>query len=325
MADLNNNNGPRRPNLLTSSVNVNQSWISTATAPSIFSVEVVVRYEDEDNYESLVKYVEMTKALLPEDKRDKIKVPKKTKVATNKRTDVPEFGGRQQTGFLVHRHDNFIYILTTAHAVDSVYQKGVHQISILDLNVAFSFSIICTHHEEYLKSTQPDMKVSELVRSYSAASVIAIDTQKDLLLLEAEVDQLRLHDVDDDQFVACPFDHPVITMSLSPPAKDELVLMHGWPPHRVNSSVWGNASHNNRTYDVLTRSNVKGYDMRLMEVPQFDCSDGFSGSPILNGDSNCVVVYHAIIKQTKFGYCISLDDVRRFVTTALNNYVSRCN
>uniref|UniRef100_J3MQF2 Peptidase S1 domain-containing protein n=1 Tax=Oryza brachyantha TaxID=4533 RepID=J3MQF2_ORYBR len=321
MADL-NNNGPRRPNLLTSSVSVNQNWITTTAAHSIFSVEVAVLYEEEDNIETLTNYVELTNALLPPNKRGK--TYKKTDVETHKRKDLPKFGQRQQTGFLVEKRGNSMYILTTAHAVDTVYKKGVHQVSAEDLNQVFTFSVICTHQEAYLKQAEPDKSVSELLRSYSSAGVVAVDTQRDLLLLETNENNLRLHDVDDGGFVACSSQHPVIRMSNSPPVQDEPVLMQGWPPLRVNSSVWGNANCVYRTYDVLTSINKKGYTMLLMEVPQFYCAAGFSGSPILNGNCDFLAVYHGVDDESQFGYCISLDDVRHFLTTALDNVFGEC-
>uniref|UniRef100_A0A0E0KMC5 Peptidase S1 domain-containing protein n=1 Tax=Oryza punctata TaxID=4537 RepID=A0A0E0KMC5_ORYPU len=104
-----------------------------------------------------------------------------------------------------------------------------------------------------------------------------------------------------------------------PSQKVDDSLLQGWPPHRVNSTIWGHASYTDRTYDVLTSSNFKGYIMKLTEFPEFDCADGFSGGPIINGDSQCIVVFHAVMKDAKSGYAICLEDIRAFLATALEN------
>uniref|UniRef100_A0A0E0KMC4 Uncharacterized protein n=1 Tax=Oryza punctata TaxID=4537 RepID=A0A0E0KMC4_ORYPU len=83
--------------------------------------------------------------------------------------------------------------------------------------------------------------------------------------------------------------------------------------------MWGHASYTDRTYDVLTSSNFKGYIMKLTEFPEFDCANGFSGGPIINGDSQCIFVFHAVMKDAKSGYAICLEDIRAFLATALEN------
>ncbi|BAH94109.1 uncharacterized protein [Oryza sativa Japonica Group] len=305
MADPNNNR--RRPNLLTGGCSAGKQYLASKTAPSIFSVEVAVRHEKQNNLKAMRKYVALT---------DKATDVMDTGVPTDELT----IKRRQQTGFVVHSSDTQLFILTTAHAVDCVFKKGVHQVTAEELNLVFLFGVACTHHEAQIQADYPDGNVSELLRSYCDAHVVALDIEKDLLLLAVTKDELCLQDVDvGGVFVPCSSDHPIIHLADLPPEQSDLSLLQGWPPLRANSSIWGSVSYLERPYDVLTSCNTKGYTMKLTEFHEFDCANGFSGGPVINGDGQCMAVFHAVMVDAKCGYAICLEDVREFLTNALEN------
>lgn len=150
--------------------------------------------------------------------------------------------------------------------------------------------------------------------------MVALDIEKDLLPLAVTKDELCLQDVDVGRvFVPCSSDHPIIHLADLPPEQSDLSLLQGWPPLRANSSIWGSVSYLERPYDVLTSCNTKGYTMKLTEFHEFDCANGFSGGPVINGDGQCMAVFHAVMVDAKCGYAICLEDVREFLTNALEN------
>uniref|UniRef100_A0A0E0QEB4 Uncharacterized protein n=1 Tax=Oryza rufipogon TaxID=4529 RepID=A0A0E0QEB4_ORYRU len=213
MADPNNNR--RRPNLLTGGCSAGKQYLASKTAPSIFSVEVAVRHEKQNNLKAMRKYVALT---------DKATDVMDTGVPTDELTIKAK--RRQQTGFVVHSSDTQLFILTTAHAVDCVFKKGVHQVTAEELNLVFLFGVACTHHEAQIQADYPDGNVSELLRSYCDAHVVALDIEKDLLLLAVTKDELCLQDVDvGGVFVPCSSDHPTIHLADLPPEQSDLSLL----------------------------------------------------------------------------------------------------
>lgn len=154
---------------------------------------------------------------------------------------------------------------------------------------------------------------SQRLRQTTTARVIAVDTQKDLLVLEINTGYLCLFSGENQRTEYCRFEHPPIPIAPRPPRTMEEVVLLGWPPQRSESASTGTVSFIGRTYDMICAedSNVKGYTMKLMESGLV-CSNGYSGGPLLNNDVQTVGTYHGVIE--KKGYSVSLEDINQFLT-----------
>lgn len=308
MADLNNDNVFPAPHLLTHPA---KHHLVSKTIHSVFNIEVNVRHQEEDNKSAFRHFCRILKRL---------PINKNLDIAEIEETTIPT---EVCTGFVIEQRGNILYLLTTAHALDDYYDAKNHDLTPKDLNKSFIFKVLCIHQERHLLSLQGvDDKSEHLNRYFCDAKVVAVNTQVDLMLLKLNREDIYYSYQDADNFIICPEDHPLIKLGKSPPVESENVFLQGWPALRSQTSVWGHISHTNRRYDTLTSLNVKGYKMNLIEVPEFQCAAGTSGSAILNGAARCVAVYHGIQKNCKAGYAISYQDVKTFVDTALANVSS---
>lgn len=215
---------------------------------------------------------------------------------------------RQATGFVIARRANIIKILTCAHIIEDVYTKDKHEVTLQELNAEFTFDVQCVHQERRLLATPSPLPTSRRLRSLTNAMVVAIDTSKDLLVLQVNADDILLSNSQ-----TCTCEHAPINIALAPPRIREKVMLLGWPPQRSESSTEGCVSYLKRTYDAVCDIdfNVKGYTMRLMEVSGLVCGHGYSGGPLLNNEMEFVGTYHGTIEMK--GYSVSLGDIRRFL------------
>ncbi|CAN6241297.1 unnamed protein product [Urochloa humidicola] len=157
-----------------------------------------------------------------------------------------------------------------------------------------------------------DKMISARKRSFTPANIVAIDTELDLMVLEVESGEL-VRNLDDEGYdMNCEAEHPVMNMANGNPVKMQKVVLAGWPPQRPNSTVTGQVSKCDWTYDAVSGLNDKGYTMRFLEVDGMTGGSGFSGSPVLDGNCGYVGVYHGVFNEG-MGYAVSLGNVNAFL------------
>lgn len=64
-------------------------------------------------------------------------------------------------------------------------------------------------------------------------------------------------------------------------------------------------------YDGVTMLNIKGYTMKLIEIPGMAGDCGFSGAPVFNSDCQFVGVFHAVFNLAT-GYAVGLESANAF-------------
>ncbi|RLM75047.1 hypothetical protein C2845_PM15G24370 [Panicum miliaceum] len=221
-------------------------------------------------------------------------------------------GERQSTGFSIASNVTRLRILTCAHTIADVFTAGHHhELTLDEVNAIFMFDIQCVHQEQEVRTMVSDQMISERTRWSTPAIAVALDTELDLLVLEADVGELVLHKVDGVQ-MACKADHPLIKLAKANPVKKQKLVLAGWPPQRSSASATGQVSTCDWTYDAVSGLNTKGYAMRLLEVHRMVGDSGFSGAPVLNGHCLCVGVFHGIFNLI-MGYAVSLGDLNAFL------------
>lgn len=222
---------------------------------------------------------------------------------------------RQTTGFGVGDQGQILQILTGAHCLEDIYSAGLHnKLTLEEVNAMFRFDVICFHQEKAVQTMDSPIMPSERNRQYTAARVVAMDTELDLLLLAIDKKALCLHPVENGEEINCQLDHPVITLAPKNPSEVDKLVLAGWPPQRSGDITTGQLSRCDISYDCVTSSNAMGYNMKLLEAHSLVAASGNSGGPVLNGDQQCTGVYHGVFNDSK-GYAVSLSDVRRFLET----------
>ncbi|CAL5014344.1 unnamed protein product [Urochloa decumbens] len=186
---------------------------------------------------------------------------------------------------------------------------GMHDITPDEVNSYFCFDVHCSHQESRILRNLNGKPINEQVRLTTQAIVVALDTEKDLMVLEFDTDRIQYKEGDTD--IICNKAHPVISMARSDPTKAEVCILQGWPPQRTGSLSIGQLSFECRTYEAITALNKKGYNMRLCEFTNMEGDDGSSGAPAINGLGESMGVYHGVI-GTK-AYAVSAKDVTQFL------------
>uniref|UniRef100_A0A0D9WD44 Peptidase S1 domain-containing protein n=1 Tax=Leersia perrieri TaxID=77586 RepID=A0A0D9WD44_9ORYZ len=223
---------------------------------------------------------------------------------------------RYSTGFAIARDSpsgERLRILTCAHIFEDLYKKGMHTLTKENIEKMFKISVICVHQQREVLARDSPLPPSRRLKQPTLATVFAVDTEKDLLVLEINIGYLCLFS-GTQPTEYCMFDNPPICVAPRPPQIREEVVLLGWPPQRSESSSSGNVSFPNRTYDMVCdlEFNMKGYTMTLMEIDKLLCAHGYSGGPVLNTVVQLVGTYHGIIE--KKGYSVSLEDINQFLT-----------
>lgn len=221
---------------------------------------------------------------------------------------------RQSTGFVIAEKANYLRILTCIHTLAECYTDGFHDLTRYDVDSMFSFQVYCTHHEHEVITARSRVKHSQRLRELAEARVVAVDTRRDLLVLEVDKRDLCLWSGTRSRpRQVCTAAHPVIEMAKLGPSEMDRIFLPSWPPQRAKALAWGKVSSCNWPYDAVTGLNVKGYTSKLLEVNGMTVGSGFFGSPNLNVDGHFVGVYHGVLSDNGMGYSISLDDIKDFL------------
>lgn len=216
------------------------------------------------------------------------------------------------TGFAARRQDGLMIILTAAHIIKQVYaHRPVITNDCRLLNTAIFFDVLCIHQERNLLHADPPQSFGAIPRRFTRATVLAIDSQLDLLALQIQEDQIQIYAYPTHVQVPCPHNHGVIPIAERTSPDSERVLFQSWPNLRCDSTYWTKSSYAERRYDTLTSLNPYHYGMKLLEIPGLNCPKGCSGGPIVNGLMCAVGLYHGVING--YGYAVSLRDIRNFM------------
>ena len=292
--------------------------VAMAALPSLFCV--LVNPKDLTGNEDLdTRYQEVADKVRKDDKRS-CRGIKNLDAAITANT-----GERQATGFVVAANDTTLRVLTCAHVIDDIFTVDNHnQFNLEEVNALFRFDVHCYHHEVNVRTRLINQKISERLRFPTQTRVIALDTQKDLMVLEFDVGYLCDRDETDvgGARTWCEAMHPVIHRADADPSKMQKMVLAGWPPQRAGSCAIGQVSFCHWTYDAITAVNFKGYTMRLLEIPGMVADNGFSGAPVLNGAGQYVGVFHGVFNLST-GYAICSQDVRDFLQE--HNVVRLCD
>ncbi|KAF8769165.1 hypothetical protein HU200_006665 [Digitaria exilis] len=216
-------------------------------------------------------------------------------------------GQRNATGFAIAEHGNTLRILTCAHTIDEVYTAGHHDISVDEVNEFFTFDVHCSHQEVGILNELNGRPINEQVRMKTRASVVAIDSERDLMVLE--INKSNIHLVGEQ--IMCDNPHPRINIAEDDPTELDVCILQGWPAQRMGSLSVGQLSLRRRTYEAITQINEKGYTMKLAEFTKMRGEEGSSGGPALDGLTRCVGVYHGVIGTKEYVVCA--DDVNVFL------------
>lgn len=291
--------------------------VAMAALPSLFCV--LVNPKDIDNQVLKNRYKNLANTVLKDDKRRCRGIKNLDDAITAKTRE------RQATGFVVAAHNTTLRVLTCAHIIADIFTVGHHNhFSLEEVNDMFRFDVHCYHHEINVRTRNIIQKISERRRFPTQTRVIALDTQKDLLVIEFDIGYLCERDETDvgGARTWCQADHPVIHRADADPNKMQKMVLAGWPPQRAGSCAMGQVSFCHWTYDAITAVNFKGYTMRLLEIPGMVADNGFSGAPVLNGAGQYVGVFHGVFNLST-GYAICSEDVRDFLQQ--HNVVRLCD
>lgn len=277
--------GNERPHFL-SDEKVN--WVVNTPGNSLFSVKVSVRALVEED----IKIAKDAKTALGKLRRSRVSGEKgRPRVS-------PNMESSYITGFAIGEERGMIRIITSTQGIKEILPQKIGYPSVEQINSVFKFEVKCLHEEERLKQEQ-----SEDGSPYWNATLLHSDCRKDLLLLEVDVK------------AKCNVDHPAIRLATSHPSESTgmLVFLHGWPVHCEGSVTRGRISHIGRQVtDVLGGPSEFMYDMKLTEIFGGCCSKGFSGGPVVNGDLDCLGVFHQNYNSN--GYATSWEDVAQFLS-----------
>lgn len=221
-----------------------------------------------------------------------------------------ETGQRNCTGFAIYQEENKLRILTCAHALDDVYTKNCHGVTCDDINKMFRFQVYCLHQEKQVEARRGKTSMSERRRVTTLAMAVAVDTKRDLMMLEVDTSELHLRGQGANK-VSCTESHPPIKLATSNPNQCDKVILLGWAPNLSQSQAPGQVNSCDREYDCITSLNLKGYECRFLLAHGLVCDKGWSGGPVLDGDGHLVGVYHGSSEGT--GYAVSRTDVEIFL------------
>ncbi|CAO2036908.1 unnamed protein product [Urochloa humidicola] len=239
-------------------------------------------------------------------KRSSSRVKTKTSVGLTR-----DDGERSCTGFAIARSGNKLRILTCTHGMEEVYRAGKHIVTAANLNTFYRFDVLCMHQEHWVVEKPDSKPIEKRDRLAAPGYVLAIDTEKDLMVLEVNLELLYCGWDKKGKGIVCSEDHPVLKMATSVSRVFETIFLQGWPNQCYKSLSRGQMSFEGRVYGALTQLNQKGYNMNLLEIIGMLGSEGFSGGPVLNGKNEYLAVYHGVLESR--GYAISLRDVIAFL------------
>jgi hypothetical protein len=171
---------------------------------------------------------------------------------------------------------------------------------------------MCIHQERnVLNTAAPADDIGAMVRKFSIATVVGIDSELDLLALEVTDGSMMIYNQATQQRFPCVQHHGLIPVDDRTAPDSEEVLVQSWPELRSDSTYWAKSSYPERRYNTLTSTNPYRYGMRLLELPGVNCPKGCSGSPIVNGRLCAVGIFHGTLGN--YGYAISSGDIRNFL------------
>ncbi|KAL6608281.1 hypothetical protein ACP70R_041344 [Stipagrostis hirtigluma subsp. patula] len=258
--------------------NEKETWMASSTAYSVFSVRVRLGHTVEINEQRARTAEKAYKKLVDGKGRSKRRKPSEGS---------PKQHPIYTTGFVVGEKDGWLRILTSAQGIKEIIPLRSKSLAEVDeLNLAFRFQVVCLHLAEQHKHED---------KHYMDASLLYLDSTKDLILLEAYVKG------------ECRMEHPMIEIAKSAGKPSDTVFIHGWPVNCEGSFAAGRVSNNDRAYKDLECPNRFSYDMKLLEIFGACCSEGFAGGPVIDTDQRCLGAYH--ISSNHYGYAISWEHI----------------
>lgn len=156
-----------------------------------------------------------------------------------------------------------------------------------------------------------EMPLGKIERITTAAYVVALDTSRDLMVLEVPTTHIISRKDPNGAKIVCDSDHPIIKMAQSYSGRMNKVFLQGWPPQCYMSASPGQMCFEGRSYSSITSLNPKGYRMKLSEIFGMVGPKGCSGGPVVNHEKQCAGVFHGVIDNK--GFAVSLDTVKDFL------------
>jgi hypothetical protein len=208
------------------------------------------------------------------------------------------------TGFIIGHRGTGAHVLTCCHSLKEFY--SAEQQLTREMVQWFDIHVMCTHQEEHLASSNSSLyDNANYPRIYTMATAVKVDGNKDLMLLEINMNHLYRRG-----WNRCQRSHVPLKLAKSVPPQLNDVVMISWPPLLPDTVVTGELTNTSRCYNQLSSETNKGYNMRLIELNMIG-RDGCSGSPILNHEGEVVAVYHGRLHDK--GYAASFRDVLDFL------------
>jgi len=157
----------------------------------------------------------------PEPDADKLQYPNR------------DAGTRNSTGFVIVMSESkkTLRILMCAHTMDECYAPHVEDFTVELANKFFKFEVTCSHQELNVHKNLGN-EISKQIRVKTPASCIALDTEKDLMVLEVVANQIFMG-FNSETNIVCTHEHPVIAMVTETPRAQDHCILQGWPPQCI--------------------------------------------------------------------------------------------
>ncbi|KAF7063238.1 hypothetical protein CFC21_069763 [Triticum aestivum] len=190
-----------------------------------------------------------------------------------------------ETGIAVRTVGDFLFITTTAHIVDFLFQAQWGPISAAQFNDYFEIAVTCSHAES--RFIQGGF-VGE--RTYTRATVCAIDCAKDLMMVRVDLRDLAVRTSGElQQRIRCTSDHPAVQFSMATNAGTQCML-YSWPAYRPCTMATGLQGLHRGPLDLMS-TNKNGYDLQLIEA-SVGTEAGSSGAPLYNTNQQVLGILH---------------------------------
>ncbi|XP_044948779.1 uncharacterized protein LOC123398367 [Hordeum vulgare subsp. vulgare] len=189
-----------------------------------------------------------------------------------------------ETGIAARRRGDYLYIATSAHIIDFLYQAKTHPITVEEVNKHFEISVTCSHAESQFIERG---FVGE--RTYTLAEVCGINCSIDLMMVRVDLRELAVRTVGERRRIPCTANHPPVQFSTSR-AEGTQCMMYSWPAFRPFTMTTG-LQGPNRGPVALMSSNPIGYNLELIEA-SVGSEAGSSGAPLYNTNQRVIGIWH---------------------------------
>lgn len=295
-----------------SCVRTEEAEVVEGTFASVFHVEVnlkhLLSHEWKKHKEVVEQYYIMTAEV---DNKLTTEVPKSGPIPSKSQSTTRNTPGRYSTAFAIAKNENTLRIMTCAHTIEELYTADKHNVTPALANAFYRFDVHCFHQEDAIVRQAGERPLEDIERITAPAYVLALDTSRDLMVLEVSTTHIFSRKDPSGGNIVCDDDHTIIRMAQSDSGKMNKVFLQGWPPQCYMSVSTGQTCFEGRLYSSVTSLNPKGYGMKLSEIFGMVAPDGCSGGPVVNHEKQCPGVFHGVINSK--GYAVSLDTVEDFL------------